>query len=104
MDRLTTRRIPEQDQEDKETELSPLRIVYSDDGKGMNEKTLSHIFEPFYTTRRNTGGSGLGMHIVYNLVTQTLKGKITAQSEPGKGSQFLIDIPGCCKIGRNYKY
>ncbi|TNF92267.1 MAG: transporter [Gammaproteobacteria bacterium] len=100
---ININRMPERNQDDKERELSSLRIVYSDDGKGMQEETLNHIFEPFYTTRRNTGGSGLGMHIVYNLVTQTLKGKITAQSEPGKGSQFLIDIPGCCKIGRNYK-
>jgi predicted RND superfamily exporter protein/nitrogen-specific signal transduction histidine kinase len=97
---IAINRLPIQQTEKKEQELCHLRIDYSDDGKGMDAKTLKRIFEPFYTTRRNTGGSGLGMHIVYNLVTQTLNGKISAQSKPGMGSQFLIDIPGCCKISK----
>ncbi|MCE1247812.1 MAG: PAS domain S-box protein [Firmicutes bacterium] len=68
-------------------------IQFSDNGKGIDLEDLSHIFEPFYTTRRNTGGTGLGLHIVYNLVTQSLKGRITCQSEPGLGTTFTINIP-----------
>ncbi|MBF0181739.1 MAG: PAS domain S-box protein [Magnetococcales bacterium] len=70
-----------------------LHFTYRDNGKGMSEETRSHIFEPFYTTRRDLGGSGLGMHIVYNLATRTLGGTIACQSAPGCGMSILIDIP-----------
>ncbi|MEG3766008.1 HAMP domain-containing sensor histidine kinase [Alteromonas sp. 14N.309.X.WAT.G.H12] len=63
---------------------------YRDDGKGMTKKALNHLFDAFYTTNRDKGGSGLGTHIVYNLVTQTLNGTIEAQSEPGKGLRYII--------------
>lgn len=63
---------------------------YRDDGKGINQKALNHLFDAFYTTNRENGGSGLGTHIVYNLVTQTLNGTIEAQSEPGKGLRYVI--------------
>jgi len=68
-------------------------IVYSDDGVGMNEEQLSKIFDPFYTTKRGQGGTGLGMHIVYNLVTQSLGGEIECDSSPGQGTVFSIRIP-----------
>jgi len=68
-------------------------LVYSDDGKGISEKNLKDIFTPFFTTARGSGGSGLGLSIVYNLVTGTLKGKIKADSIEGKGTQFKIIIP-----------
>ena len=68
-------------------------IDYSDDGKGISAENLNNIFTPFFTTRRGSGGSGLGLSIVYNLVTGTLKGTISADSEEGKGSQFKIKIP-----------
>ncbi|RJP78446.1 MAG: PAS domain S-box protein [Desulfobacteraceae bacterium] len=70
-----------------------LFLIYKDDGKGMEEATIKKIFDPFFTTRRGLGGTGLGMHIVYNLVTITLGGQITCQSAPGKGAQFSIRIP-----------
>jgi len=66
-----------------------IKLVYSDDGKGMDSDTKSKIFEPFFTTNRHTG-TGLGMHIVFNLVTQTLKGTITCESSPNKGAEFVI--------------
>lgn len=66
---------------------------YEDDGKGIDTAHINKIFDPFFTTRRGQGGSGLGLSIVYNLVTSTLKGTITAQSTVGKGTQFLITIP-----------
>ena len=68
-------------------------IEYSDDGKGINKYNLKNIFTPFFTTRRGSGGSGLGLSIVYNLVTGTLKGNITADSEEGKGTSFRIVFP-----------
>lgn len=65
-------------------------IIYSDDGVGMEEAVRTHIFEPFFTTRRGQGGSGLGMHIVYTLVTQSLNGTIVCESVPAAGTRFLI--------------
>ena len=59
----------------------------------MNEEQKSKVFEPFYTTKRGQGCMGLGMHIIYNLVTQWFKGKIYCESEPGKGKNFIIILP-----------
>jgi len=68
-------------------------IQFSDNGKGISQENLSHIFTPFYTTRRGEGGTGLGLSIVYNLVTGTLKGKITVDSTENSGTQFNISFP-----------
>lgn len=68
-------------------------ITYSDDGCGIEEKIKQKIFDPFVTTKRGEGGSGLGMHLVYNLVTQALNGHITVQSRLGDGAVFTIDFP-----------
>ena len=75
-------------------EKSWITLVISDNGKGMDAQTRDNIFEPFYTTKRNQGGTGLGMHIVYNLVTQKLSGQITCQTAPNKGTRFEIIFPG----------
>lgn len=69
-----------------------LHVTVTDNGKGMTEEVLSKVFEPFFTTRRGSGGSGLGMCLVYNMVTQKLKGNIAVTSELGKGSQFSFTI------------
>lgn len=69
-----------------------LQIEYSDNGKGMTAEQKEKVFEPFYTTRRAEGGSGLGLSIVYNLITQLLGGKISCISEPDKGSVFLMTL------------
>lgn len=68
-------------------------IVYKDNGAGMSSDIRQKIFEPFFTTKRSLGGSGLGMHIVYNLVTQTLNGIISCSSEYTEGVQFVIEFP-----------
>jgi signal transduction histidine kinase len=70
-----------------------LCIRYSDDGKGMDEATLRRIYEPFFTTRRDLGGSGLGMNIVFNLVNQKLGGTIRASSVVDQGTEFFLDLP-----------
>jgi signal transduction histidine kinase len=80
-------RIGVQDQMDK------VVIEYSDDGKGIPPDHLERIFEPFFTTARSRGGSGLGLHIVYNLVTTTLKGDIACQSKPGEGTRMIVTLP-----------
>lgn len=72
---------------------------YSDDGKGMTEDQVRHAFDPFFTTNREKGGSGLGLHIVYNLVTQKLLGTITCESKPGKGTTFVLLFPAAIPGG-----
>ena len=69
-----------------------LQIIYKDNGKGMPKADLVKIFDPFFTTKLGQGGSGLGTHIVYNLVTQTLHGTITAESIHGEGLSFIMDF------------
>ena len=68
-------------------------IDYADDGAGMSEEPLQRAFEPFYTTRRGTGGSGLGLYLAYNLATRGLGGTIVCTSVPGKGARYLIEYP-----------
>jgi len=70
-----------------------LGLRVSDDGNGIAPAHLSRIFEPFFTTRLGQGGSGLGLHIVYNLVTGLLGGTIAAHSIPGHGTEFLLELP-----------
>ena len=70
-----------------------LVMIYADNGRGMAPDQLEKIFEPFFTTRMGQGGSGLGMHVVYNLVTQTLGGHIRCDSAPGRGMTVTIRLP-----------
>ncbi|MBF0097387.1 MAG: bacteriohemerythrin [Magnetococcales bacterium] len=70
-----------------------LCIDYRDDGAGMSEACLRRAFEPFFTTRRHSGGSGLGLYICYNLVTHALNGKVHCSSVPGEGVHFHIELP-----------
>ena len=66
---------------------------YQDNGQGMDEETRKRVFDPFFTTKRGRGGSGLGMHIVYNLATQQLGGDIQYWSAPEKGESVTITMP-----------
>jgi signal transduction histidine kinase len=68
-------------------------IEFKDNGKGIPEHLRKRIFDPFVTTKRGQGGSGLGMHLVYNLVTQALNGSISVVSEEGQGVDFRIRFP-----------
>lgn len=74
-------------------ENNQILITYMDNGKGMDESTLKQIYNPFFTTNRISGGTGLGMHIVYNIITQKLDGQIHCTSTPGNGTTFLIQLP-----------
>ncbi|GEP12155.1 sensor histidine kinase [Methylobacterium gnaphalii] len=64
-----------------------------DNGRGIVAADLGRIFDPFYTTARGGGSTGLGMHIVHNLVTATLKGRIGVESEPDRGTKIRIEFP-----------
>ncbi|MDP2560924.1 ATP-binding protein [Psychrobium sp. 1_MG-2023] len=68
-------------------------IEYHDNGSGINQESLDLLFEPFFTTKRGQGGSGLGTHILYNIVTQSLHGEIYATSELGHGLNYFIKFP-----------
>jgi len=70
-----------------------LHISYQDDGIGIAESIKPKIFDPFTTTKRGSGGSGLGLHLVYNLVTQTLNGQIDFESSHNQGTKFEITVP-----------
>lgn len=70
-----------------------IQVKYQDDGKGLSTENLERHFDAFFTTKRGKGGSGLGTHIMYNLVTQTLAGQIEADSAPGKGLEYQISFP-----------
>lgn len=68
-------------------------LHYEDDGCGMSEEARRRVFEPFFTTRRGSGGSGLGMHIVWNLATQVLGGSIVCLAPSERGTAFDLRIP-----------
>ena len=68
-------------------------IIYEDDGRGMTEDTRRQVFEPFFTTTRGSGGSGLGMNILYNLVVNNLSGTVECQSQLNLGTKFIIKFP-----------
>lgn len=72
---------------------SRVSILYKDNGRGMEQDTLNKIFDPFFTTNRGQGGSGLGMHLLYNLITQKLLGTVAVTSTPKQGVTFTIEIP-----------
>jgi signal transduction histidine kinase len=70
-----------------------IRIVFADDGRGIPPENVAKVFDPFFTTGRSTGNTGLGLHIVYNLVTSRLQGHVNLYSKVGRGTRFTIDIP-----------
>jgi signal transduction histidine kinase len=67
-----------------------VELVYDDDGNGIAPEHRGQVFDPFFTTKRGTGCTGLGLHIVYNLVTARLGGDIVLESSPGQGTRFTI--------------
>lgn len=74
-------------------EGSHVVLEYADNGCGIPKASLPHIFEPFYTTKLGRGGSGLGLYIVYNLVSNVLGGSIVPHSVPGAGTRFVLRLP-----------
>jgi signal transduction histidine kinase len=79
--------------EAKRAGADQVEILFADDGAGMPEDVQRRAFDPFFTTRRHLGGTGLGLHIVYNIVTRRLGGRIMLVSAPGRGTTFRITLP-----------
>ena len=69
-----------------------VRVAVSDNGCGMDREQLAHVFDPLYTTRRQCGGSGLGMSIAYGIIREH-DGQMEVRSMPGKGTTVTIDLP-----------
>lgn len=74
-------------------ERREIKVKFSDNGVGMPDDVQKKIFNPFFTTKRGKGGTGLGMHIVYNLVVQKLNGKVSVESSPGTGTCITLCLP-----------
>ncbi len=70
-----------------------IQLIYRDDGQGIDPDAMQQLFEPFFTTARHRGGSGLGLHIAYNLVCQTLQGSLSVNSTVGEGTAFTLVLP-----------
>jgi signal transduction histidine kinase len=70
-----------------------VEILFEDNGCGMTHDVKRRAFDPFFTTRRDQGGTGLGLHIVYSIVTNRLGGRISLNSEPGQGTKIRIVLP-----------
>jgi len=70
-----------------------LFMRYSDDGLGISSSNLEHVFDKYFTSKRNEGGSGLGLHILHNVVTKTLGGTVICESTEGQGATFELLFP-----------
>ncbi|WP_301003714.1 sensor histidine kinase [Arsukibacterium sp.] len=70
-----------------------VEMIFSDNGAGISTEHIERIFDPFFTTNRHQGGTGLGLHIVFNLITQKLGGSVKVSSTPGEGTRFTLLLP-----------
>ena len=77
----------------REAGKDSVEIMFSDNGCGMSLDVRRRAFDPFFTTRRDQGGTGLGLHIVYSIVTNRLGGRLNLDSEPGRGTRIQIILP-----------
>ncbi len=77
----------------RESGKDNVEILFSDNGCGMSLDVRRRAFDPFFTTRRDQGGTGLGLHIVYSIVTNRLGGRLDLDSEPGGGTRIQIILP-----------
>ena len=78
-----------------------IRVEYSDNGRGIDRVLRERVFEPFFTTNRNQGGSGLGLYIVNQIVTRQLCGSITLEGNAGLGARFIMHIPRVARHASN---
>jgi PAS domain S-box-containing protein len=77
----------------RESGKDNVEIIFADDGCGMSLDVRRRAFDPFFTTRRDQGGTGLGLHIVYSIVTNRLGGRLDLDSEPGGGTRIQMILP-----------
>jgi PAS domain S-box-containing protein len=79
--------------------LDSVEILFSDNGSGMSSDDRRKAFDPFFTTRRDQGNTGLGLHIVHSIVTNYLGGRLHLDSEPGKGTRIRLVLPRVAPAG-----
>jgi signal transduction histidine kinase len=77
-----------------------LELAVEDHGLGMTPEVAARVFEPFFTTRRGRGGSGLGMHIVHRLVQERFGGTVTLDTTPGRGTRWTVRLPTSSEVLR----
>jgi len=77
----------------RESDNDNVEVMFSDDGCGMSLDVRRRAFDPFFTTRRDQGGTGLGLHIVYSIVTNRLGGRLELDSEAGGGTRIRMILP-----------
>jgi PAS domain S-box-containing protein len=75
-----------------------VEIVVSDNGCGMSAQIRRQAFDPFFTTRRHEGATGLGLHIVHSMVVERLEGRLALESEPGVGTTFRLILPRSIRL------
>jgi two-component system NtrC family sensor kinase len=91
---ISARLLPQnQDSSQIDHQVPVVELSISDNGVGISDENLGRIFDPFFTTKLGRGGSGLGLNIVYNLVTDVLGGSIRAESKPDAGARFIMTLP-----------
>ncbi|MCG2638432.1 MULTISPECIES: sensor histidine kinase [Bradyrhizobium] len=76
-----------------------IELLFADDGCGMAPDVDRRAFDPFFTTHRHDGASGLGLHIVHSIVVDRLGGQLRLESKPGEGSRFQLVLPKRRPIG-----
>ena len=77
----------------RESGKDNVEVIFSDNGCGVSLDVRRRAFDPFFTTRRDQGGTGLGLHIVYSIVTNRLGGRLDLDSEPGGGTRIQLILP-----------
>jgi signal transduction histidine kinase len=78
-----------------------VQFEVADNGAGITPESQAKIFDPFFTTRLGRGGSGLGLHIVYSIVTRVLGGRISFSSKAGEGTRFVLVLPRVAPTANN---
>lgn len=74
-------------------EPEQVAVTIADTGAGIPADLLARVYDPFFTTKLGSGGSGLGLHVAHNIVTDVLGGRIALASEPGAGASFTLTLP-----------
>ena len=87
-----------------EKKKNMVRIEIEDNGPGMVDATRRRVFEPFFTTKPEGQGTGLGLSVSYFIVTENHGGTMTVESQPGKGTTFIIRLPLDCGLGSGLAY
>lgn len=78
-----------------------VHLIFADNGNGIAPENIRHVFEPFFTTKMGQGGTGLGLHICFNLINSTLGGRISVASKPDQGTHFEMHLPIHAPLNRD---